>query len=658
MSLFGDLYVGTSGMQSSQEALNVVAHNITNTDTAGYVRQQVSYNTREYNLVTRDATGISMKQTGLGVYIAEVRQVRDRFVDASYRNQYGRQGFYDASYAAIEEVQEVLGEMDGPIFFNSMNNISTAIEELAKDPDSEVCQSMLIQYAQSFAEAARNVYTDFADYQDKLNLKVYDAVKEINNLGKKIYELNEKIRGIEAGGIENANDAKDALNQALDELSKLGNVTYDTDNYGNVLVKFENHDFVTMTRVNELGVMADEKNAGFYQVFWPDSAKQQVNDDGYLVYENNIFRGKDGLYYTIGEGGAYKRAYVSPLDVTEVYDPTTAPAFILPPDAVISASRNSDVGELKGLVLARGDHRGNYTDLQGVMKKTELDDDGNLVTTYLSYEEDFIKTLEDQGYEKKKSNTGVISYEKPGEDIRYSVVEDPEERYAKVSQSVMMNSMAEFDGLVHSVVTAINQALIDAANKASDEAAAVGSNSSYMRDAGNDPLLIFQRSSTEPEFDDSHVLVAEDPRVGYEDTLFSCMNISVNQDLLQFPTHLGLVKEDGSVDYETAAGFRNAFTNADYVLNPTLTNKISINEYYASFVAQIANSGNVYKSLKENQELTVNQIESTRQGGFGVSTDEELANMIKYQNAYNASSRFINVINECTEHIITQLGSR
>ena len=45
MSLFGDLYVGTSGLQSSQEALNVVAHNVTNTDTKGYVRQQVSQGT-------------------------------------------------------------------------------------------------------------------------------------------------------------------------------------------------------------------------------------------------------------------------------------------------------------------------------------------------------------------------------------------------------------------------------------------------------------------------------------------------------------------------------------------------------------------------------------------------------------------------------------
>ena len=74
-------------------------------------------------------------------------------------------------------------------------------------------------------------------------------------------------------------------------------------------------------------------------------------------------------------------------------------------------------------------------------------------------------------------------------------------------------------------------------------------------------------------------------------------------------------------------------------------------------MAQIANSGNVYQSLKKNQELTVNQIEGTRQGSIGVSTDEELSNMIKFQNAYNASSRFINVIDECTEHIITQLGS-
>ncbi|MDE7045037.1 MAG: hypothetical protein K2O97_08515 [Acetatifactor sp.] len=41
----------------------------------------------------------------------------------------------------------------------------------------------------------------------------------------------------------------------------------------------------------------------------------------------------------------------------------------------------------------------------------------------------------------------------------------------------------------------------------------------------------------------------------------------------------------------------------------------------------------------------------------GVSSDEELSNMIKFQNAYNASSRYINVISEMLEHIINTLGS-
>ena len=48
--------------------------------------------------------------------------------------------------------------------------------------------------------------------------------------------------------------------------------------------------------------------------------------------------------------------------------------------------------------------------------------------------------------------------------------------------------------------------------------------------------------------------------------------------------------------------------------------------------------------------------QSAREQVIGVSTDEELSNMIKFQNAYNASSRYINVISEMLEHIISTLG--
>ena len=55
-------------------------------------------------------------------------------------------------------------------------------------------------------------------------------------------------------------------------------------------------------------------------------------------------------------------------------------------------------------------------------------------------------------------------------------------------------------------------------------------------------------------------------------------------------------------------------------------------------------------------EGTVSAVNNQRQQVIGVSSDEELTYMIKFQNAYNASSRFINVVDEMIEHLITKLG--
>ena len=181
----------------------------------------------------------------------------------------------------------------------------------------------------------------------------------------------------------------------------------------------------------------------------------------------------------------------------------------------------------------------------------------------------------------------------------------------------------------------------------------------YMRDEKGKPVQIFERISTdEYRKDDAGNYLSmkgEDPN--NNGTWFTTSNLVVCADLLQYPTHLGLRLPDGSEDRASAEALRDAFASESYVLNPTLTNKTSLRKYYANFVAQIANSGNVYRSLKENQDLTVESIEANRQGNIGVATDEELSNMIKFQNAYNASSRFINVIDECIEHLITSLGA-
>ena len=65
----------------------------------------------------------------------------------------------------------------------------------------------------------------------------------------------------------------------------------------------------------------------------------------------------------------------------------------------------------------------------------------------------------------------------------------------------------------------------------------------------------------------------------------------------------------------------------------------------------------MYDSIKEAQEQTVSSVQSAREQIVGVSSDEELEFMIMFQNAYNASSRYINVVSEMLEHLVSTLGA-
>ena len=75
---FGTLFIGVSGLQSSQNALNTTANNLANVDTTGYVRQQVLFTDRNY-VTFNETTAVSKQQSGLGVYIGDVIHSRDVF---------------------------------------------------------------------------------------------------------------------------------------------------------------------------------------------------------------------------------------------------------------------------------------------------------------------------------------------------------------------------------------------------------------------------------------------------------------------------------------------------------------------------------------------------------------------------------------------------
>jgi flagellar hook-associated protein 1 FlgK len=72
-------------------------------------------------------------------------------------------------------------------------------------------------------------------------------------------------------------------------------------------------------------------------------------------------------------------------------------------------------------------------------------------------------------------------------------------------------------------------------------------------------------------------------------------------------------------------------------------------------MSEIANRGEQLNTISTNQASMVESIDNQRMEVTGVSSDEELTNLIKYQHAYNASARYVNVVSEMLEHIIMNL---
>lgn len=569
MSLMSGLYVGTTGLMTSQNALNTTAHNLSNIETSGYTRQQVLLEDKIYNTIGNGS--VSNKQVGLGVEYAKVRQVRDYFLDQSYRKEAGRSAFYETNYEAVSEIETLLGEFDGVAFQDSMADIWTAIQELQKDPTSPVVQGELVNTSAQFLERAQSIYKSLSDYQENLNAKVKDYVDRINDLGNTIHDLNDRINkeeikvqhgeDIEAS-IAEANDLRDQRNKAIDELSGLVNISYFTNADGATEVSIEGVSFVARDRVFEMGTEVDS-NTGFYTPIWPQNGDDKVFD------------------YT----------------------------------QEISSNRDSDIGELKAIVLARGDRRANYTDIQD--------------KSFYPDEEDFYNTGKDTST-------------------------DPPTQLIPTSSSIIMNTMAELDNLVHNMMVSVNDILCN------DDGVAIRTGLSEDDIKGRYEL--FQRLGNndryEKQADGTYSYVEEKTGLHHTDlsTLYTISNVKINPDLLKEPAKLDFKTEDLNADQTKADKLAKAFTNAFGALNPNLTMEYNYQDYYAAMVGQLATTGSVYQSIVDAQEIAVSQLDASRQSVMGVSSNEELSNMIKFQNAFNAASRYITACNDMLENLIQNLA--
>ncbi len=606
-NLMTSFNAGVSGLHSAQSSLTVTAHNIANARTTGYTRQQVLVTDSFYQ--NSYGPHDNLLQVGMGTNVSLTRQIRNEFLDGQYRVQVGRQQFYQANSKAVMEIEDMLGELNGEEFKTSINDLWGSLSALATHADDIVYKDQLVMVASQFIEKAKVLQDELNTYQTSLNLEVKKQVNKINDIVGKIKELNKQIQKFEATG-EAANDYRDKRNELLDELAK--HIIFETNEEkdGSITIYTEG-------------------------TFLLDTTNQ------YLLkteYENN---GTSRLLKPVWERGG---------------------DFFLRDSLEYSSTNNTDTGGLRGVMVARGNYAACYAN---VPKKPE--------------KEDFTTggVLDTDAYNRAMSK-----------------FQDDLEVYNKtIGASVVMTIQSELDTLVHSIVTSVNDALCP--NKEI---------TIQVEDKDEDGNVTGTHTETIQVLDEENALIGDDANKTMGTELFSRRGVSryeqeevtvVNEDgttstqtvyryneedpsdlytmytIGQLVTNPVVAKDsstlptmysdtndgkDGYANNELMA-IAQAFEKKAGTLNPNSMTTYDIKHFYDGMVGELGTQGSIWNGIVENQNITVYTLENERQNVMGVSSDEELSNLIKYQQCYNASSRYITTVSEMLEYLIERLGA-
>ena len=608
MSLMTSLSTGVSGLKAAQTAVNTTAHNLANVNTKGYSRQDVTNVDKIYNTIGN--SHISYSQVGLGSEVACIKQTRNVFFDKAYRLEVGRKNFYDVQSEAASEIENLMGEMEGVQFQETISDVWNSIQELTKEPDSIVKRTAFINTANTFMLRAQDIYKQLESYQVNLNTQIQASVDRINQIGDKIHDLNSQIVRYESGS-ENANDYRDQRNLLLDELSQYASITYYEDVDGRTLVNIEGTQFVGQDHVYEMHT-------------------EPLNDGTKML---NAVWGTGNPVFNLEQG--------------------------------FSSEKNTDIGKLKSLLMARGNAAGKYTDIP-----TKQDE----------------KYYKDGVFDEVQYNQDVIEYNKT------------------VGSYLIQNNQASFDKLVHAITTAINDVLCpntDAdtvlnnlgldtnattvtytdykGNTVTKDLSDVKIWDEYHAAIGMDEDAtpreeLFSRQAVEryakatitvtdadgnTSQKDIWIYNEEDPKDVY--TLYTTKQLVINENLLENPSKLPLSANQylGGIDgydAEVCEKLKDIWTVEFDTINPNVLTKHTFRDYYQALIGNLATEGREYKSMAEDQEGLVDGIDSNRQTVSGVSSDEQLTNLIQYQYAYTANARYITTVNDMLADLLNKLS--
>lgn len=206
--------IGLSGLLTSKSALATVSHNIVNADTEGFSRQRV-------DIGTIDPIRYGDNFVGQGAVLSGISRISNQFLVDQLRRDTQNFNAYDSYHEFAVRMDSLLGD-ESTAITPTLQSFFNSLQDLSNDPTSVPIRQVVLSEANALANRFNTIYDQLYQQNEALNTAMSTVTSQITEISASIADLNESIATAAANSVgDQPNDLLDQRDQALRELSEL-----------------------------------------------------------------------------------------------------------------------------------------------------------------------------------------------------------------------------------------------------------------------------------------------------------------------------------------------------------------------------------------------------------------------------------------------------
>ena len=264
------LGIGLSGLRTSRNNISVTGHNISNIDTPGFSRQRAVQ-------ITNSAMSTNAGYMGSGARTQTIERIVDQYTINQVRVDTSSLKDNQAYLRNASELDNLLSNENSALG-TALNGFFEGMQSAANDPLSKPARQLVFSQVDSVSQRFKTANARLADQVVNLNTQVRTYTAKVNELSTGVSQINKEVAVYAGNNSQPPNDLLDKRDELLRQLSEIVDVQVQVQDSLSVNVSIGNGiPLVFGESINKLEATPGSNDKGRYEVFMMDKHGGEMN---------------------------------------------------------------------------------------------------------------------------------------------------------------------------------------------------------------------------------------------------------------------------------------------------------------------------------------------------------------------------------------------